>query len=48
MTQVMNGLTKEGNVVPIQVDEQGRVVVVIQKSDNLIQRLIKRVRGKRG
>ena len=47
MTRML-GKTKNGNQIQVQVDEQGRVVVVIQKSDNLIQRLIKRVRGKRG
>ena len=47
MTRML-GKTKNGNQIQVQVDEQGRVVVVIQKSDNLIQRLLKRVRKKRG
>ncbi len=50
MTQVMNGLTKDGKAIPIRVDEQGRVVVVVvvDKPGSIVQRLMKRVRGKRG
>ncbi len=48
MTQMMHGVTKGGKAVPIRVDEQGRVVVVIEKPENIVQRVIKRVRKQSG
>ncbi len=50
MTHVIHGLTKDGQAIPIRVDDEGRVVVVVvvEKPESIVQRLIKRVRGKRG
>ncbi len=57
MTQMMHGVTKGGKAVPIRVDDEGRVVVVVEtqgpeqaaapdKPDGLMARIYKRLKQK--
>lgn len=56
MPQVLHGLTKDGIAVPLRVDEQGRVIVILEepvvtcqnapeKATTLVERVMQRIRG---